>query len=650
MEKVLCEQNDWGSLFTDEDLKKFDAGIFYKSYEKMGAHPRTINGIEGVHFAVWAPNGKCVSVVGDFNDWNGTSYPMKQSNHHGIYELFIPGLKTGDNYKFEIETSNGERLLKCDPYAFCSELRPATASVVWDSSSYVWSDKEWMDKRADSFGKEKPMSIYEVHLGSWMQKEPKSDTDGTVISGSEFCSYRELAVSLASYVKELGFTHVELMPVMEHPLDASWGYQATGYYAPTSRYGTPDEFKAFVDHLHQNGIGVILDWNPSHFPKDAHGLARFDGTCRYEHPDPRQGENPEMGTLVYNFGRPQVSNFLISNALYWAKEFHADGIRAAAIDSMLYLDYGRRFGEWIPNMYGGNENLDAVEFIKHLNSIFHREVPGAMLIAEESSAWPRITGALNEEGLGFDYKWNSGWQHDFLHYMQCDPKDRHLHYGDLTLGMLYAYSEDYVQGFSHAEVVHGKKSMFAKMPGDTVDEKCAHLRTAYGYLFGHPGKKHLFMGQEFGQPEEWTETKALDLDLVKQNERAELQTFIKELNHLYTTQPALYAWDYIPEGFEWINCTSAQDNVLIFARHSKKQEETLIFVCNFASVSHESFQLGVPFAGDYMEILNSDAAEFGGNGRINGQAIASCPTQKDHRGNSITIHLAPMSVCILKRI
>ena len=650
MEKVFCEQNDSEWLFTEEDLKKFEAGIFYKSYEKMGAHPRKMNGIEGVSFAVWAPNAKRVSVVGDFNDWNGMAHQMKRSDHHGIYELFIPELKVGNKYKYEVETSNGEQILKCDPYAFYSELRPATASVVWDSSSYAWSDKEWMDKRITSFGKEKPMSIYEVHLGSWMQKKPKLDTEGKVISGSEFCSYRELAGSLASYVKKLGFTHVELMPVMEHPLDASWGYQETGYYAPTSRYGTPDEFKAFVDHLHQNGIGVILDWNPSHFPKDAHGLARFDGTCLYEHLDPRQGENAKMGTLVYNFGRPQVSNFLISNALYWAKEFHADGIRAAAIDFMLYLDYEKRFGEWIPNMYGGNENLDAVEFIKHLNSIFHREVPGAMMIAEESSSWPMITGALNNEGLGFDYKWNSGWQHDFLHYMQCDPKDRNMHYGDLTLGMLYAYSEDYIQGFSHAEVVHGKKSMFSKMPGDTADAKCAHLRTAYGYLFGHPGKKHLFMGQEFGQPTEWKETKALDWTLLKQNDRAKLQTFIKALNHLYTAQPALYEWDDIPEGFEWINCTSVQDNILVFARSSKKQEETLIFVCNFSSVPQEAFQLGVPFSGDYLEILNSDAAEFGGNGRINGQVITSCPTQKDHRGNSITIYLAPMSVCILKRI
>ncbi len=636
----------FGSLFTEEDLRKFEAGTFYKSYEKMGAHPMTLDGVDGVHFAVWAPNAMRVSVVGDFNYWNGKRHQMKKLEKSGIYELFIPGLKPGTKYKFEIKTSKAELMVKSDPYAFCSELRPATASVVWDGKQYVWNDQEWMDKRVECSQKEKPLSIYEVHLGSWMQKTPELDTEGNVVSGSQFCSYQELAESIASYVKEIGFTHVELMPIMEHPLDASWGYQVTGYYAPTSRYGTPDEWKAFVDHMHQEGIGVILDWNPSHFPKDAHGLAMFDGTCLYEHLDPRQGENPEMGTLVYNYGRPQVSNFLISNALYWAKEFHVDGIRAASVDSMLYLDYGKASGGWVANMYGGHENLDAVEFIKHLNSIFHREVHGAMMIAEESTAWPRITGDLKEEGLGFDYKWNSGWQNDFLRYVKCDPRDRHLHYGDLTLGMLYAYSEDYVQGFSHAEVVHGKDSMLSKMPGASPEEKFANLRTVYGYLFGHPGKKHLFMGQEFGQTIEWNEKSALDWNLTKRKNHVELQMFTKALNHLYTTQSALYERDYEPEGFEWINCTSDKDNIIVFIRRSKKQEETLVFVCNFAPVLHEEFRLGVPFAGVYKEILNSDAAEFGGRGQINTQVKISCPIEKDNRENSITICLAPMSVCV----
>lgn len=636
----------FGSQFTEEDLRKFEAGTFYKSYEKMGAHPMTVDGVEGVHFAVWAPNAMRVSVVGDFNYWNGKRHQMKRLAKSGIYELFIPGIKPGMKYKFEVKTSKAELLLKSDPYAFWSELRPATASVVWDGSQYAWNDKAWMDKRVECGRKGNPMSIYEVHLGSWMQKTPELDAEGKPVNGSQFCTYGELSEKLASYIKEMGFTHVELMPVMEHPLDASWGYQVTGYYAPTSRYGTPDELKAFVDYMHQEGIGVILDWIPSHFPKDAHGLAAFDGTCLYEHLDPRQGENTKMGTLVYNYGRLQVSNFLISNALYWAKEFHVDGIRAASVDSMLYLDYGKHSGEWIANMYGGHENLDAVEFIKHLNSIFHKEVQGAIMIAEESTAWPRITGDLKEEGLGFDYKWNSGWQNDFLHYMKCEPQDRHLHYGDLTLGMLYAYSEDYVQGFSHAEVVHGKGSMYAKMPGDSADKKMANLRAVYGYLLGHPGKKHLFMGQEFGQTTEWSEANSLDWALAKEKKHVELQTFIKAINRLYTTQPALYARDYEPEGFEWVNCTSDKDNVIVFDRSSEKPEETLVFVCNFAASSHEEFRFGVPFAGTYKEILNSEAVEFGGTGQVNAQIKVSALIEKDNRKNSITVRLAPMSVCV----
>ncbi|MBR5268644.1 MAG: 1,4-alpha-glucan branching protein GlgB [Lachnospiraceae bacterium] len=629
----------FGSIFSEEDLRKFEAGTFYKSYEKMGAHPMTIDGVAGVHFAVWAPNAMRVSVVGDFNFWNGKRHQMKKLTRSGIYELFIPGLKTEAKYKFEVKTSKAELLLKSDPYAFCTELRPATASVVWDGSRYQWHDQEWMTKRKDVCKKEMPMSIYEVHLGSWMQRISENGS-------GNFDSYEELAELLSSYVKEMGFTHVELMPVMEHPLDASWGYQITGYYAPTSRYGTPDGLKMFVDRMHQEGIGVILDWNPSHFPKDVHGLASFDGTCVYEHLDPRQGENPEMGTLVYNYGRPQVSNFLISNALYWANEYHVDGIRAASVDSMLYLDYGRASGGWIANMYGGHENLDAVEFIKHLNSIFHRETQGAIMIAEESTAWPRITGDLKEEGLGFDYKWNSGWQNDFLRYMKCASQDRYLYYGDLALGMLYAYSEDYIQGFSHAEVVHGNGSMYAKMPGNSQKEKFAQLRAVYGYLFGHPGKKHLFMGQEFGQTTEWSEAVELDWDLAKQEDHTGLQTFVKALNHLYTSHPALYERDYEPEGFEWINCTSDRDNIVVFSRSAEKKEDTLVFVCNFGINCYEAFGLGVPFAGEYKEILNSDAEEFGGTAQINAKPIKSCLIEKDNRENSISIRLAPMSVCV----
>ncbi len=640
----------YGSQFTDEDLRKFEAGTFYQSYEKMGAHVMSIDGVEGVHFAVWAPNAMRVSVVGDFNYWNGKRHQMKRLGKSGIYELFIPGLKSGTKYKFEVKTPKAEPMLKSDPYASWAELRPATASVVWDGSRYTWNDREWMASRAEGNAKEKPMAIYEVHLGSWMQKPMEKDAEGEVVNGSQFYHYTELAERLSSYVKEMGYTHVELMPVMEHPLDASWGYQVTGYYAPTSRYGTPDEFKAFVDRMHAEGIGVILDWIPSHFPKDAHGLAAFDGTCLYEHLDPRQGELPQIGTLVFNYGRPQVSNFLISNALYWAKEFHVDGIRTASVDSMLYLDYGKNSGEWIANMYGGHENLDAVEFIKHLNSIFHREVKGAVMIAEESTAWPRITGDLKEEGLGFDYKWNSGWQNDFLRYMQNEPQFRHQNYGDLTFSMLYAYSEDYVQGFSHAEVVHGKGSMLAKMPGATREKKMANLRMVYGYLFGHPGKKHLFMGQEFGQLTEWNEAKGLDWSLLGQKEHAALKEFGKALNELYVTQPALYKQDFELEGFEWINCTSDRENVIVFIRCSEKQEETLLFVCNFGEETYADYRLGVPFAGTYQEILNSDAVEFGGSGQLNPEEIHSCPAEKDNRKNSISIRLASMTLCVFRCI
>ncbi len=638
----------FGSLFTENDLRKFAAGTFYDSYKKMGAHVMSIDGVEGVHFAVWAPNAMRVSVVGDFNFWNGKRHQMKFLGDSGIFELFIPGLKAGMKYKFEVKTSAGELMLKSDPYGFQAELRPATASVVCKETEYLWHDETWLALRAKSGIRELPMSIYEVHLGSWMQKSVEKDCDGNEIPGSQFYNYRELAEKLSSYINEMGYTHVELMPLMEHPLDASWGYQVTGYYAPTSRYGTPDDLKAFVDHMHRAGIGVILDWVPAHFSKDAHGLAAFDGTCLYEHKDPRQGERPQWGTLIYNYGRPQVSNFLISNALYWVKEFHVDGIRMNAVESMLYLDYGKNTGEWIANLYGGNENLDAVEFLKHLNSIFHRETQGVIMIAEESSAWPRITGDLKEEGLGFDLKWNMGWTNDFLRYMQSDPADRHRHYGNLTFSMLYAYSEAFVQVFSHGEVVHGKGSMAAKMPGKSQKEKLADLRAAYGFFMGHPGKKHLFMGQDFGQPEEWNETKSLPWNLLDDADYAQMNAYVRALNRLYQTQPALYQWDFVPEGFEWVSCMYETENILAFIRKSGKREETLLFVCNFLPNAHEKFQIGVPFAGTYRELLNSDDTQFGGEGMTNPEIITSEQEEKDGRTHSICIALAPMGVCVFR--
>ncbi len=636
------------TAFTEEEVRKFGAGIYYDSYEKFGAHPAVEAGIEGVHFAVWAPDAMRISVVGDFNFWDGRRHQMKKRGPSGIYEIFIPGLKPGALYKYEIKTKAGLPMLKADPYGNYAELRPNTASVVWDMSGYKWNDDEWIKERAASKDrlKDSPMSIYEVHLGSWMQKPVTQDENGEDINGSQFYNYREIAEKLSAYVKEMGYTHVELLPVMEHPLDESWGYQVTGYYAPTSRFGTPDDFKAFMDHMHKEGIGVILDWVPAHFPRDAHGLAAFDGTCLYEHQDPRQGFHPHWGTLIYNYGRPQVSNFLISNALYWAKEFHADGIRMDAVASMLYLDYGKNAGEWVANIYGGNENLEAVEFLKHLNSIYARDTKGSILIAEESTAWPKVSGDENYGGLGFDFKWNMGWMNDFLDYMQCDPYFRHDHYGELTFSMLYAYSEKFVLVFSHDEVVHGKGSMAGKMSGDTQEKKFANLRTAYGFMMGHPGKKLLFMGQDFGQMDEWNEKASLEWGLLKYDIHSQMKDYVKALNHLYRTQPALYKQDYEPEGFEWINCTYNDENIVIFERKTDKPEETLLFVCNFVPVEHEKFRLGVPFAGKYKEILNSDAKQFGGSGMVNPRVKMSKKEECDTRKNSIAINLAPMSVAV----
>ncbi len=630
----------------EEKLKEFAAGVCYDIYETLGAHGKTIDGVEGVLFAVWAPCAMRVSVVGDFNLWDGRRHQMQKLGDSGVFELFIPGLGKGTIYKYEVKTRSGDAMLKADPYGTYTEMRPNNASVVWDVNGYDWSDKIWMENREKTQGKDKPMSIYEVHLGSWIRKPLEEDEDGDPVAGSEFYNYRELAVRLAEYVREMGYTHVELLPVMEHPLDASWGYQVTGYYAPTSRYGTPEDFQYFMDYMHEHGIGVILDWVPAHFPKDLVGLACFDGTHVYEHADPRQGEHPHWGTLIYNYGRPQVSNFLIANALYWAEKFHADGIRMDAVASMLYLDYGKQDGEWVPNIYGGNENLEAVEFLKHLNSIFKKKHPGAVLIAEESTAWPQVTGDVKEGSLGFDYKWNMGWMNDFLGYMQYDPYFRCHHYGELTFSMLYAYSEDFVLVFSHDEVVHGKGSMAGKMPGETLEAKYSNLRAAYGYMMTHPGKKLLFMGQDFGQMSEWNENESLPWDLLKYDKHSQTKAYVKALNELYYNTPALYAKDFHPDGFQWINCTSSKDNIVVFLRKTDRPEETLLVTCNFAPVTHEKFQVGVPFAGKYKEILNSEDKKFGGSGIGNSRIKASKKKEADGREDSIEITLAPLGVQI----
>ena len=631
---------------SENDLKKFEAGIHYNIYNKMGAHPMTIKGVPGVYFAVWAPCAMRVSVVGDFNLWDGRRHQMRKLGESGIFEIFLPQLKTGAIYKYEIKFKNGDPALKADPYANFAELRPNTASVVWDVNRYQWNDKAWMEKRAKTDTKKQPVSIYEVHLGSWMRKPFAVDELGNEITGSEFYNYREIAVELAKYVKDMGYTHVELMPVREHPLDASWGYQVTGYYAPTSRYGTPDDFMYFMDYMHGQGISVILDWVPAHFPRDAWGMAQFDGTCVYEHKDPRKGSHPHWGTLIYNYGRPGVSNFLIANAMFWADKYHADGIRFDAVASMLYLDYGKNPGEWVANIYGGHENLEAVEFLKHLNSAFKGRKDGAVLIAEESTSWPKITAPVKEDGLGFDYKWNMGWMNDFLNYMKYDPYFRCHHYSELTFSMLYAYSEDFILVFSHDEVVHGKGSMAGKMPGKDLEEKFANLRAAYGFMMGHPGKKLLFMGQDFGQVDEWNENKSLEWELLEYPIHSQMKEYVKGLNALYREQPALYMDDYHPDGFEWINCIDSVDNIVVFARKTDKKEETLLFICNFAPVLHDKFNVGVPFEGRYKEIFNSESERFGGCGKVNPRAKVSKKIECDDRENSITVQVPPLGVCV----
>ena len=593
------------SRFKDEELKKLEAGIYYDSYEKLGAHPVSENGVRGVHFAVWAPGAMRVSVVGDFNMWDGRRHQMIRLGGSGVYELFIPGVKPGDLYKYEVKTRAGEPMLKADPYANYAELRPDTASVVWDLGRYKWSDKEWMDRRAKTDTKTAPMLVYEVHLGSWMRKPAELDENGEEKNGSQFYNYRETAEKLASYVKEMGYTHVELLPVMEHPLDASWGYQVTGYYAPTSRYGTPDDFKAFMDHMHKEGIGVILDWVPAHFPKDAHGLADFDGEPLYEYADPRKGEHPDWGTKVFDYGKNEVKNFLIANALYWVENFHVDGLRVDAVASMLYLDYGKNAGEWVANMYGGHENLEAVEFLKHLNSVFHKEAKGAVLIAEESTAWPQITGNVKEGSLGFDYKWNMGWMHDFLEYMKLDPYFRKFNHNKMTFGITYATSENYILTLSHDEVVHLKCSMINKMPG-FPDDKFANLKAGYTFMMGHPGKKLLFMGQDFGQYHEWDEKTALDWYLAEEPQHRDLLKYYSDLLHIYQKYPALYRLDSDWNGFQWINANDGDRSIFSFIRRDETGKKNLLFVINFTPMARDDYRVGVPKSGTYTLILDNE--------------------------------------------
>ena len=583
----------------------FGQGNHYEIYKKLGAHKVVNDKTEGVYFAVWAPNAKNVSVVGEFNDWNLERDRMERQEPLGIYVKFVPEAKEGQLYKFCIETQKGELLYKADPFANYAELRPGTASRITDLSRIRWTDDAWMKARKTWNHKKNPMSIYEVHMGSWM-RHPGREDEG-------FYTYREFAEAIVKYVKEMGYTHVELMGIAEHPFDGSWGYQVTGYYAPTSRYGSPEDFAYLVDLLHKNNIGVILDWVPAHFPKDAHGLADFDGTPTFEYADPRLGEHPDWGTKVFDYGKAEVRNFLIANALFWIEHFHVDGLRVDAVASMLYLDYGKQDGQWVANKYGGNENLEAIDFFKHLNSVVLGRNKGAVMIAEESTAWPKVTGSPEDDGLGFSLKWNMGWMHDFTEYMKLDPYFRKNAHHMMTFAMQYAYSENYILVLSHDEVVHLKCSMINKMPGLGFD-KFANLKAGYAFMMGHPGKKLLFMGQEFAQLREWSEKREIDWFLLAEPEHRDIQNWYRDLLHLYKNNKALYEMDNDPAGFEWINADDIFRSIYSFVRHSKNKEKNLLFVCNFTPVEREDYRVGVPTRKTLKLVLNSDEEKYGGKG------------------------------------
>ena len=615
-------------------------GAHYDIYKKMGAHEAVMNGKKGVYFAVWAPNAATVSVIGEFNGWREEANPMTCLEPSGIYEGFVVGAKVGMLYKFFIKTKDGRGLYKADPFANYAEQRPGTASRITDITKLKWSDAAWMEARKQRDNDSLPVSIYEVHPGSWKKHPHGEDEDG-------FYNYREFAKSLAEYVKEMGYTHVELMGIAEHPFDGSWGYQVTGYYAPTSRYGTPEDFAYMVNYLHKQKIGVILDWVPAHFPRDAHGLAEFDGGCVYEYADPKKGEHPEWGTKVFDFGKSEVKNFLIANALYWVEHFHIDGLRVDAVASILYLDYGRENGQWTPNIYGGNKNLEAIEFFKHLNSVVLGRNHGAMMIAEESTAWPKVTGKPEEDGLGFSHKWNMGWMNDFLEYMKLDPYFRKWNHNKMTFSMTYAYAEKYILVLSHDEVVHLKCSMINKMPG-LYDDKFANLRAGYAYMLGHPGKKLLFMGQEFAQLQEWSEARELDWYLLAEDKHQQMQNYVKALLHLYKKTPALYDADQDPCGFEWINADDADRSIFSFVRHSKDGKSNLLFVINFTPVARPDYRVGVPKRKQYRLVLDGDAAEFGGNTTERPVVYKAVKSECDGREYSFAYDLPAYGIAIFK--
>ena len=621
------------------DQYLFGHGTHYEIYKKMGAHKVTVDGVEGVYFAVWAPHAEKVSVVGEFNGWEADADEMERQEPAGIYTRFVPGAKEGDMYKFCIETMKGEKLYKADPFANYSELRPGNASRVADISHFTWSDDAWMEAREKWDNTKNPMSVYEVHMGSWM-RHPCREDEG-------FYTYRDFAVSVTEYVKKMGYTHVELMGIAEHPFDGSWGYQVTGYYAPTSRYGTPEDFAYLVNYLHKNKIGVILDWVPAHFPRDAHGLADFDGTPTFEYADPRRGEHPDWGTKIFDLGKSEVENFLIANALFWIEHYHVDGLRVDAVASMLYLDYGKQDGQWVANKYGGNENLEAIEFFKHLNSVVLGRNHGAVMIAEESTAWPKVTGAPEEDGLGFSIKWNMGWMHDFTEYMKLDPLFRKNAHYMMTFSMEYAYSENYILVLSHDEVVHLKCSMLNKMPGLGFD-KFANLKAAYAFMIGHPGKKLLFMGQDFAQLREWSEERELDWFLLAEQPHQQIQNWVQELLHLYRKNKALYEMDTDEKGFEWINKDDIFRSIFSFVRYSKDRKRNLLFVCNFTPMEREDYRVGVPRGKQYKLILNSDDERYGGTGGERPLMYKAVKKECDGQKYSFAYPLPPYGVAVFE--
>jgi len=626
------------SMLTNDDLFLFNEGSHYRLYEKLGAHPITVDGVEGTYFAVWAPDAKQISVIGEFNSWDKSSHPLRPKGQSGIWEGFIPGVTKCALYKYYLVSHRrGYHVEKADPFAFCNETPPKTASLAWNLD-YSWGDRAWMEKRRAHNALDAPISIYEVHLGSWQR---------VLEEGNRYLSYRELAPRLAEYLKQLGFTHVEFLPIMEHPFYGSWGYQLTGYFAPTSRYGTPQDFMYLVDYLHQHDIGVILDWVPSHFPNDEHGLGYFDGTHLYEHGDPRQGIHPDWNTFIFNYGRDEVRSFLLSNALFWLDKYHVDGLRVDAVASMLYLDYGRKEGEWIPNKYGGRENLEAIALLRRFNEAVYQESPDVQTIAEESTAWPMVSRPTYLGGLGFGLKWDMGWMHDTLEYMTKDPIYRKHHHNNLTFRLVYAFFENFVLPLSHDEVVHGKGSLLGKMPGDDW-QKFANLRLLLGYMYAQPGKKLLFMGGEFGQWREWAHDESLEWHLLDYPPHSGLKRWVEDLNRFYRGQPALYELDFAPTGFEWIDCNDVEHSVVSLMRKGRSPDDLLVVVCNFTPTTHFNYRIGVPQPGFWKELLNSDASEYGGTGQGNLGGVEAAPIPLHGRPYSLTLTLPPLAAVFFK--